>query len=377
LQSSVAEWQARVRKWCRELAPDLTAEPEAARALRRLYERVQAATQAQQRRADLRLQLAELAAEQCACQTRCAEVETVLLEWRRRAAVADDAAFAGAAATARRAHELDQQIEHLRRALVEARGAQPASEFAAALEHAEHALIAASLTDLRSELERVEAEYRAANQSVGAAQADLERLDGSAAAAELALGIESRRAELRGHVAEYAVLTLTRALLERQAQRYQERHQPQLLAQVSGLFAQLTMGSYRRVYQRLDEQGTFVAVRADGVEVTPEAMSTGTREQLYLAIRVAYVRAYCGAAEPLPVVLDDVLVNFDAARARATLAVLLDLAQVTQVLFFTCHPHLVELARQLHPTLAMVDLAAARGLEHRVDLAADDHRQPG
>jgi uncharacterized protein YhaN len=90
-----------------------------------------------------------------------------------------------------------------------------------------------------------------------------------------------------------------------------------------------------------------VAVRSDGVEVTPAALSTGTREQLWLAVRLAYVRQYCEAAEPLPLVLDDVLVNFDAARARATLAVLADFATRTQVLLLTCHAHLVELAREV------------------------------
>jgi uncharacterized protein YhaN len=88
-------------------------------------------------------------------------------------------------------------------------------------------------------------------------------------------------------------------------------------------------------------------VRGDGAEVTPAAMSTGTREQLYLAVRLAYVRHYCDAAEPLPLVLDDVLVNFDAARARATLRVLADFAATSQVLILTCHEHLTAMAREV------------------------------
>src|SRR5439155_27373394 len=115
----------------------------------------------------------------------------------------------------------------------------------------------------------------------------------------------------------------------------------------SSLFLALTEGRYRRVYPRYDDEGTFVAVRADGVEVTPAAMSTGTREQLWLAVRLAYVRQYCDTTEPLPLVLDDVLVNFDAARARATLSVLADFAKKTQVLMLTCHAHLCDLARDV------------------------------
>jgi uncharacterized protein YhaN len=143
------------------------------------------------------------------------------------------------------------------------------------------------------------------------------------------------------------VVTLSRALLERQVARFQERHQPRLIEELSALFAALTEGRYTRVYPRYDDEGTFVAVRKDGVEVTPAAMSTGTREQLWLAVRLAYVRQYCEASEPLPLILDDPLVNFDAARARATLAVLADFARRSQVLMLTCHAHLVDLARDV------------------------------
>jgi uncharacterized protein YhaN len=159
--------------------------------------------------------------------------------------------------------------------------------------------------------------------------------------------LESRRAELRGYAEQYAVVTLARTLLERQVARFQEQHQPRLLAELSALFAALTEGRYQRVYQRLDDEHTFVAVRGDGTEVTPAAMSTGTREQLYLAVRLAYVRHYCDAAEPLPLVLDDVLVNFDAGRARATVRVLSQFAERAQVLMLTCHEHLAAMTHEV------------------------------
>jgi uncharacterized protein YhaN len=362
LAAGAADWREQVRKLAAELARELVGDGsvgDAARTVRALHERWQAAAQARQRRIDLSTQREELERERASVHELQREIEAALAEWRRRADVHDDGAFLQAAEAAQRAHELEREIARLQRALAEARGATPVGAFDTALQAAERNVVEASLREVQATLDELEGQYRAANQAVGAAVAELGHLDGSAAAAELMLGIESERAQLRSQVAEYAVLTLARALLERQVQRYQERHQPQLLADVASLFAELTLGRYQRVYQRLDERGTFVAVRADGVEVLPEAMSTGTREQLYLAIRLAYVRQYCAAAEPLPVVLDDVLVNFDAARARATLKVLVELGQRTQVLFFTCHTHLRELARELEPTLAPLELAVA------------------
>lgn len=357
LAAGVQTWRAEVKKLCAELAPDL-APLEAGQALALVDERLQAALKAEERRRHLSRDLDELAEERAACARAAAELEARLGAWRRRAGVDDDAAFLDAARAAARAHELDRRIEELLRAVAEARGAMAADAFAAALETAERSVVEAELGDVRAALDRVEAALGDANQRVGAAEATLAQLDGGARANELTMQLESKRAELRTCVEQYAVVTLARALLEKQVARFGERHQPRMIEELSALFAALTEGRYRRVYPRLDDDGTFVAVRADGVEVTPAQLSTGTREQLWLAVRLAYVRQYCDAAEPLPLVLDDVLVNFDAARARATLAVLAEFAKKTQVLLFTCHAHLVDCAAPL-ATIAAVPAAAA------------------
>ena len=74
-------------------------------------------------------------------------------------------------------------------------------------------------------------------------------------------------------------------------------------------------------------------------------MSTGTADQLYLALRIASINDYLDRAPALPFVADDLFVNFDDERAAAGFQVLGELAQVTQVLFFTHHQHLVDIAQ--------------------------------
>jgi uncharacterized protein YhaN len=349
LGANVAAWRSEVKRLSAEVASPLAAlaVQDAAAAMRALAERLTAAEKGRGLRTQLAALEQELAAERDECASHQRSVEESLAAWRRRATVDDDGAFLHAAAAARRGHALDREIAQLQRSLAEARGAMAAGAFDSALETAERSVVEAELAELRAQLPRLDADFRAASERVGAAEATLAQLDGSARAAELGAGVESRRAELRGLVEQYAVVTLSRALLERQVARFQERHQPRMLEELSTLFRALTEGRYARVYPRYDDEGTFVAVRADGVEVTPEAMSTGTREQLWLAVRLAYVRQYCDASEPLPLILDDPLVNFDAARARATLAVLAEFAKKSQVLMLTCHAHLVALAREV------------------------------
>src|SRR6185312_8540995 len=324
LGANVAAWRNEVKRLCNDVAPPLAplAVQDAAPAMRALAERLAAAQEAQRLRAQLERQQEELAVEHAETARAEHAAAAALAQWRDRAAVDDDAAFLHAAGAARRRDALDREIAALERALAEARGAATADVFAAALETAERGVVDSELGDARAELERIDVDVRAASERVGAAEEALKQLDGGARAAEIGAGVESRRAALRGLVEQYAVVTLSRALLERQVARFQERHQPRMIEELSSLFAALTERRYTRVYPRYDDEGTFVAVRADGVEVAPAAMSTGTREQLWLAVRLAYVRQYCEASEPLPLILDDPLVNFDPARARATLKVL-------------------------------------------------------
>ena len=71
-----------------------------------------------------------------------------------------------------------------------------------------------------------------------------------------------------------------------------------------------------------------------------------TLDQLYLALRLAGIEQHVEANEPIPFIVDDALINFDDERAGAALDLLADLSEKTQVVFFTHHSHLLELARQ-------------------------------
>ena len=74
-------------------------------------------------------------------------------------------------------------------------------------------------------------------------------------------------------------------------------------------------------------------------------MSDGTRDQLYLALRLATLSEYVSKkSEPIPFIVDDILIHFDDQRAMATLKVLGELSKSVQVILFTHHPHVADLA---------------------------------
>ena len=89
--------------------------------------------------------------------------------------------------------------------------------------------------------------------------------------------------------------------------------------------------------------------RADGARLSPQLLSRGTTEQLYLSMRLALVREYANHVDPLPVVFDDIFVNFDPGRSRTSFKAIRDLSTTHQVLLFTCHPHLIGQVEEIVP----------------------------
>lgn len=147
---------------------------------------------------------------------------------------------------------------------------------------------------------------------------------------------------------QWAVITLCRALLDETRRIYETERQPEVLRQASAFFSLMTENHYARVIAPLDG-GEIQVERADGTRLSPQVLSRGTAEQLYLSMRLALVREYANHVDPLPVVFDDIFVNFDPGRSRNTFKALRELCVTHQVLLFTCHPHLVKQVEEVVP----------------------------
>ena len=171
---------------------------------------------------------------------------------------------------------------------------------------------------------------------------------------EFSQKLESDRAELRDAAGRWAPLVLAEAMLTKAIAHFERENQPAMLRDVGSFFSKLTQGRYTGLRRRLDEQGTLVLAQANGRDKEPHQLSTGTREQLYLAIRLAYAQHYCRENEPLPLVMDDVLVNCDNRRSEAALDMLIELAKDIQLIFLTCHQDTIQRIRsrlpQMEPT---------------------------
>lgn len=180
------------------------------------------------------------------------------------------------------------------------------------------------------------------------ARKNFDAVGGADAAARAASDRQSALAEMSEIAERYVRLRSAGIVLRHAIDRYRREKQAPLLKRAGQLFSILTGQSFTELQLELDQHDNahLAGVRRDGGSVPVSGMSTGTADQLYLALRLAAVEAYLGHARPLPFVADDLFINFDDDRSRAGFEVLGEIAKKTQVLFFTHHRHLIDVARE-------------------------------
>lgn len=341
------------------IADDLRLGARAAALVARLGE-ASRARDAARRDAEL---VARNARESAALEVVVRETSSVVAEALAAANAKDDPSFAVVVresqekdALERRAVELEAELSRLlrrtARAEVEALlAASPADVLDARLAALE-ADLAVLDVDAKTALERAGRNEQGLeqfkNQDLGAARA--------AEDAELSFARVARLAE------DWLAARAARRLLAARIERYRRESQGPVLERASRLFAALTLGAYAGITVELGEDprprgddGSGLALHAvrerdgegrRGAPLSVAELSTGTRDQLYFALRLASIERLADLGTRAPLVLDDALVHFDDDRARAAFVVLGELARSGTVVFLTHHARMAELARE-------------------------------
>jgi len=215
-------------------------------------------------------------------------------------------------------------------------------------------------------IERLEAAEKTAIDAEQAARLALGRIDTSDAAAQAREEMEAAIARYRAGVRPWAQLKLAQALLGEALRRHREKAQGPVVALAGEYFRLMTGGRFVRL--QVDEERdapVLLAQPAQGRAVEIAALSEGTADQLYLALRLAALEVQRKPDRVMPLVLDDVLMTADDERAASMFCALEKFAAAGQVLVFTHHHHLLRIAS---------DAVAKDGLRvHRLESSRQRH----
>lgn len=332
------------------LAPDVEAETPSA-AIRALHKRLQAAQAIETRRAELakRHDAAERSA--AAASRDAGEARAAL--GRLLADVVPEMAAA-------ERPEIEALLERLStrrqmRAQLEARRAE-LTRAADGLAEAglRQDLAATSMDAIAAELGRLAAEQEANDRRGQLAFSDRDRherrrseLEGGAGAELAAVERKAAEAELAAAARQWAVLKFAQLMLGAAVARHRSGQQDPLLTRAGALFCALTGGGFSGLAQDYGEgdEPRIVGRRGSGAIVPVEGLSEGTRDQLYLALRLAHLEDYAARAEPAPFIGDDLFITFDDARTAHGLEALASIGESVQPILFTHHGHVAELAK--------------------------------
>jgi uncharacterized protein YhaN len=199
--------------------------------------------------------------------------------------------------------------------------------------------------DFERELDRSINRKAALNQSI-------ETMKSADDIARLRADEERLLAEVQQDALEWARYAMAKYLINRAREKFERQQQPKVIRDAGAFFRKITGSRYTELFAPIGGE-TIEVITSKKERKDPEVLSRGTAEQLYLAIRFGYIRNRTESSEALPVIMDDILVNFDPIRAQEAAKAILELSKDQQVLFFTCHPETVAAFKKIDKRVSL------------------------
>jgi uncharacterized protein YhaN len=322
---------------------------QATSAAQQWFARLQAERSLTQSRTALSSQLETLTARKVEAEAQCRHFESILEELCKEAGCASADGLPERERAARQRRRDVDEHRSLRNNLLMLCGDDTIEVFIERVSEQSPAMLEIEIKKTQQELDELQEQLSSANQTLGALNHEASRIDGSTAAAALSQDMQLLIGKLSGDVARYTRYRVASLLLRQSIEHYRLENQSPVLKLAEETFSELTLGKYRGLSTDDDAKGNAVlcAVPSDGGDPVPVSrLSTGTADALYLTLRLASLRHHLRGGKAIPLIVDDCLVQLDDQRSIAAIRNFSRLSRQTQVIMFTHHEHLIELAKQ-------------------------------
>ncbi|MGQ9745528.1 MAG: AAA family ATPase [Dissulfurimicrobium sp.] len=248
-----------------------------------------------------------------------------------------------------------KEINELEARLKKASGEKDIEELGRILEGMDMDMLNTRSERLITEIDTFEKESADKNQTIGALKREMEQIISSEDKITVLRAEEERLiAEIRMLSMKWGALCLAAHIIKETKRIFETEQQPKVIKDASGFLKTITGGAYDRIIIPLE--GSIVeAAGPGGARKRPEELSRGTAEQLFLALRLGYILNCAEKCMTMPIIMDDILVNFDPSRTANTASAILKIAEINQVLFFTCHPETVSVFKKYAPAIKVYE----------------------
>ena len=350
LQSALDSWIRHARTLADQLMPDAPADISPQDIALALAGRLKTAHQDEAEHDRLQQQQARNRQALEAARQQQIQVDALLQPLRLAAGIDDLALLGPAIARSEERQQIEHEIRRIETALREAGDGHPIESLRTEAASIEPDQLQVELNRLGTEAGQVVEDISHLGARHGQLKAAFDALNGSDAAARAAARQQEAAAGMAEAAERYLRLKTAARLLQWSMERFRQTRQGPMLARASEIFQALTLGSFSRLLVDADSHDSprLVSIRTDGNKpVEVPGLSEGTRDQLYLALRLAALDQQASQGSRMPLIADDLFINFDDRRTEAGLQVLGEVSRRMQVILLTHHDHLVPLARQV------------------------------
>ncbi len=292
---------------------------------------------------DLSLKKKQLEGELGRSKRELQATEKELKEVHRQIGLLMDGVGAGDRESFRDMYDKNEQVKALKQQVREATetmeniaGLGKADEVMAYLETHEKAAIEQQVRELADEAETASAELQQMREDLGRKKQLIHDLEGESDLAETMTELETEKEKLQLAWREWLTNKLALKILGDVKTRFEQEKQPEVVRYASRYFREITGNRYEAIRVSLGQKEVGV-FDPRGVARGIGQLSRGTREQLLVSLRLGFIEAYEKKTEALPIIVDEVLVNFDSQRAQKTAEILEAFAKDRQILMLTCH----------------------------------------
>lgn len=229
------------------------------------------------------------------------------------------------------------------------------NKFISELQMADINKLKRNIQELEDNLATLDSEISDNIDERGRMHEQLEQLEYRAEGSMLRMEKEVLKEDLHKKSRDWASYILAQEVLKKAIEVYEKESQPAVIVEAQSFFSSITDGRYKRIYSPVSSSDIFVE-DSDGRQKETFQLSKGTAEQLYLALRFGFIKELGKHSERLPIIFDDILVNFDPTRSMNAGNTIKQLATTNQILYFTCHPATVETLKEIAPDAKVIDL---------------------
>ena len=257
--------------------------------------------------------------------------------------------------------KLGQDLKQIRQQLKLGLGLKTWEEVGQSFVHEDKNELTAKFEELKREIEAMNDEESGILEALARLKNEQEKLAGSDEVLQLKAKEEALLQQIKEGVLKWSKYKLAIYFLEQGKLKFEREQQPKVLKKAGQFFQTITGQEYVEIFAPLGENK--ITVRTKNGEVKePHQLSRGTAEQLYLSLRLGYLQDVAEKKRHLPIIMDDILVNFDPQRAVSALQAILELSKSMQVFYFTCHPHVVEMIKKCNTDVSIFRLDGGRVL---------------